>query len=70
MGHNMFLPTEASGEAVVGIAGRTVMGDQVRNDRTVQYRYCQCHDQLIEAQRAYQFDLRIAKIRMKMMHWQ
>jgi len=68
MGHNMFLPTEASGEAVVGIAGQDGYGEiksgMIERSNT---DIVNAMTKLIEAQRAYQFDLRIAKDQDEMM---
>lgn len=62
MGHNLFLPTEASGEAVEGIAGDegygTISSHMLEKSNV---DFANAVTNLIEAQRAYQVDLRILK---------
>lgn len=62
MGHNIYLPTAASGEGIPGTPGAEGYGEikagmieKANTDLT------KAIASLIEAQRAYQFDLRIAK---------
>jgi flagellar basal-body rod protein FlgG len=67
LGHNLYLPTEASGEALGGTAGREGYGEiksgMLERSNT---DLVKAMTQLIEAQRAYQFDLRIIKDRDEM----
>lgn len=62
IGHNMYLPTEASGKAIPGVAGAEGYGEiksgMIERSNT---DIVNAITKLIEAQRAYQFDLRIAK---------
>jgi flagellar basal-body rod protein FlgG len=68
IGHNIYLATEASGEAIVGIAGSDGYGEinagMLERSNT---DFVNAMTKLIEAQRAYQFDLRIAKDQDEMM---
>lgn len=68
MGHNVFLPTQASGEAIVGIAGADGYGE-INSEMFERSNtdIVNAMTKLIEAQRAYQFDLRIAKDQDEMM---
>lgn len=68
MGHNMFLPTQASGAAIAGTAseegyGEIKSGMLERSNTDI----VNAMTKLIEAQRAYQFDLRISKDQDEMM---
>ncbi len=62
IGHNMYLATEASGEAIEGTASTEGYGEiksgMIERSNTDMVN---AMTKLIEAQRAYQFDLRIAK---------
>jgi len=62
MGHNLFLPTDVSGEAIMGEAGSegfgSIMGGMLEKSNTDMVN---AMTKLIEAQRAYQLDLRIIK---------
>ncbi|MGI6450306.1 MAG: flagellar hook-basal body protein [Desulfitobacteriia bacterium] len=62
MGQNVYLPTEASGEAIAGVPGTDGYGEiragMLERSNT---DLVEAMTNLIQAQRAYQFDLRIVK---------
>ena len=68
LGNNLFLATSASGDAILGDAGSegfgTIMGGMLERSNT---DLVNAMTKLIEAQRAYQFDLRVAKDQDEMM---
>jgi flagellar basal-body rod protein FlgG len=67
-GHNLFLPTQASGDAVVGIAGLDGYGEiksgMLEKSNT---DLVEAMTSMLQAQRAYQIDLRIIKNQDEMM---
>ena len=68
IGDNLFLATEASGEAIEGVPDSEgfgiIMGGMLEKSNT---DIVNAMTKLIEAQRAYQFDLRVAKDQDEMM---
>ena len=68
LGDNLFFPTQPSGEPIMGDADSegfgVIMGGMLERSNTDMVNSM---TKLIEAQRAYQFDLRIAKDRDEMM---
>ncbi|KUO65632.1 MAG: flagellar biosynthesis protein FlgG [Gracilibacter sp. BRH_c7a] len=68
IGNNLFLPTAATGEAIMGEADSeefgTIKGGMLERSNT---DIVNAMTKLIEAQRAYQFDLRVAKDQDEMM---
>lgn len=68
VGDNLFLASDASGEAIEGVADTqgfgTIMGGMIEKSNT---DIVNAMTKLIEAQRAYQFDLRVAKDQDEMM---
>lgn len=68
VGNNLFLATPATGEAIMGEADSegfgTIMGGMLERSNT---DIVNAMTKLIEAQRAYQFDLRVAKDQDEMM---
>jgi flagellar basal body rod protein FlgG len=68
IGHNIYFPTAASGKAIAGISGVDGYGEiksgMIERSNT---DIVNAMTKLIEAQRAYQFDLRISKDQDEMM---